>query len=204
MSGLPGRIVRSRWLPTRRDDASLVATTAWRVLSRPFYLIGGIFVSLLVLTSFAAAENLDLFVFALTGPLTIDGRLSILLSQYPFLGVTTYPFSDALLIVLAVAAGINGAIALYHFREHGLSVREGGGGILGLVVATLGVGCPTCGTAVLAGLLSLVGVTGGLSVLPFEGLSFAVLGLVMLGLSSYWLAEGMRSGEVEGCPVPRR
>ena len=192
-----------QWLPTRRADLVLVGTTAWRVCSRPWYALAAILVSGLVLTTFAAAENLDLFVFALTGPLTLAGRLSILGSQYPFLGVTTYPLSEALLILLAIAGGINGAIAIYHFREHGLSIRDGGGGLLGLIVATLGVGCPTCGTAVLAGLLSLVGVTGGLSVLPFEGLSVAVLGLGMLGLSSYWLAEGMRSGAVEGCPVPR-
>lgn len=193
-----------RWLPTRRADAALVATTAWRVCSRPWYALAGVVVAFLVLTSFAAAENLDLFVWGLTGPLDVSGRLSIVGSQYPFLGVTTYPLAEALLVVVALVAGVNGAIAVYHFREDGLSVREGGGGMVGLIVATLGVGCPTCGTAVLAGLLSLVGVTGGLSVLPFDGLSFAVLGLVMLGLSSYWLAEGMRSGEVEGCPVPRR
>lgn len=179
-----------------------MGTTAWRVLARPAYAAVGVLVTLVVLTAFAASENISLFVFALTGPLPLADRLSIVVAQYPFLGVTTYPLADALLVVVALVAGVNGAIAAYHLREHGLSVREGGGGMVGLVVTTLGVGCPTCGTAVLAGLLSLVGVTGGLSFLPFDGLSLAVVGLLLLGLSSYWLAEGMRSGEVEGCPVP--
>ncbi|EMA52000.1 hypothetical protein C448_00255 [Halococcus morrhuae DSM 1307] len=53
----------------------------------------------------------------------------------------------------------------------------------------------------LAGVLSLFGVTASLTVLPFEGLEFAALALVALVLSLFWLARGMRGGEINGCPV---
>jgi hypothetical protein len=51
------------------------------------------------------------------------------------------------------------------------------------------------------GLLSLVGVSTSLLFLPLEGLEFALGAVVVLTLSIYWLADGMRGGEINGCPV---
>jgi hypothetical protein len=53
---------------------------------------------------------------------------------------------------------------------------------------------------VLVGLLSLVGASGTV-LLPFDGLEFTALAVVALVLSSYWLADGMRGGEINGCPI---
>jgi len=79
-----------------------------------------------------------------------------------------------------------------------------GNAAAGLLLGTLGAGCAACGTAVLAGLLSLVGASGALLLLPLEGLEFALLALVALLFSIHWLADGMRGGEVAGCPVDWR
>ena len=93
------------------------------------------------------------------------------------------------------------AFVTYHLREHGLSVKEGGGSAAGVVLGVLGAGCAACGSAILVGLLSLVGATGLLTLLPFEGLEFTALAVGVLVLSMYWLADGMRGGEIRGCPV---
>jgi hypothetical protein len=69
------------------------------------------------------------------------------------------------------------------------------------VLGTLGAGCAACGSAVLAGLLSLVGGSGLLLLLPLDGLEFALGSGVVLLLSVFWLADGMRGGEINGCPV---
>jgi FtsH-binding integral membrane protein len=69
------------------------------------------------------------------------------------------------------------------------------------VLGTLGAGCAACGSAVLLGLLSLVGVSTTLLFLPLDGLEFALGAVVVLTLSIYWLADGMRGGEINGCPV---
>ncbi len=37
--------------------------------------------------------------------------------------------------------------------------------------------------------------------LPLDGLEFAFLALVVITLSLHWLADGMRGGMVNGCPV---
>jgi len=36
---------------------------------------------------------------------------------------------------------------------------------------------------------------------PLDGLEFALLALVVVTLSIYWLADGMHGGMVGGCPV---
>ena len=36
---------------------------------------------------------------------------------------------------------------------------------------------------------------------PPDGLEFALGAVVVLTLSIYWLADGMRGGEINGCPV---
>jgi len=53
----------------------------------------------------------------------------------------------------------------------------------------------------MVGLLSLVGVSTSVLFLPLDGLEFALGAVVVLTLSIYWLADGMRGGEINGCPV---
>lgn len=92
-------------------------------------------------------------------------------------------------------------MAVYHFREHRVSVQQGGTSAAGVLLGTLGAGCAACGSAVLVGLLSLFGVSTSLLFLPLDGLEFALGAVVVLLLSVFWLADGMRGGEIDGCPV---
>jgi hypothetical protein len=89
----------------------------------------------------------------------------------------------------------------YHVREHGLSAEGSGGSAIGVFLGLLGAGCAACGSAILVGVLSLVGAAGLATALPLEGLEFSGLAVVALLLSTYWLADGMRGGEIRGCPV---
>lgn len=78
---------------------------------------------------------------------------------------------------------------------------EDSGGATGVVLGMLGASCAMCGTAVLAGLFSLVGAGGILTLLPLDGLEFTFAALVALVLSIHWLAEGFRGETIRGCPV---
>lgn len=99
--------------------------------------------------------------------------------------------------------GDRDALYTHWLAAHGedLSGTESSGGVLGVVLGTLGAGCAACGSAALAGILSLFGAGGLLTLLPLDGLEFSVLALVVLLLSIYWVAEGLRGGRVNGCPV---
>lgn len=188
-------------LPTRRRDWRLMGRTARLVLTGPLYAAVAVVAALAGLTLFVLTQNLEPALFALTGDLPPAARLTILQGLYPFLG-SIYSLPTALvLVVLSALIGVDVAMVTYHLREHGLSVQESGSGALGLILGTLGAGCAACGTALLAGLLSLVGATGLVTLLPLEGLEISLLALVVVVLSIYWLADGMRGGEINGCPV---
>ncbi|MFD1513337.1 hypothetical protein [Halomarina rubra] len=190
-------------LPTRLDDWRLAARTARLVLTVPLYAVVALVAAVLALSVFVLAQNLTVVGDVVGGGLSglpVATRLEILAELYPFVGTSFDPLAGAAVLALATLTGVNLAMVAYHVREHGLTVSGSGGGLAAVVLGTLGAGCAACGTAVLAGVLSLVGV-GGLSFLPLEGLEFALVGLLAVLLSTYWLADGMRGGEINGCPV---
>ena len=49
--------------------------------------------------------------------------------------------------------------------------------------------------------MSLVGAGGVVTLLPLDGLEFAVLAVAVLVLSIYWVADGLQGGMIRGCPV---
>lgn len=188
--------------PTRRQDWHLMGRTIYLVLHVPTYLVLAVVASVGALALFAIPQNWVLFLDVVVGGhLPVVSRLRLLLELMPFIGTSFTLAQGLVLLVAAVLAGLNIALATYHLREHRVSLRAGSGSLGGLVLGTLGAGCAACGTAVLAGLLSLVGAAGVLTLLPLEGLEIALLAVVFIALSIWWLADGMRGGEIAGCPV---
>ncbi|SFR57296.1 hypothetical protein SAMN04487947_2408 [Halogeometricum rufum] len=189
-------------VPSGRDDVRLVGRTARLVLSLPAYALVALLTTLAALTAFAVAQNLTLVTDVVVGgSLPVGTRLSVLLELFPVVGALYSPAQSVVVVAVAALVGVDVAMVVYHLREHGVSARSGGGSLAGVVLGTLGAGCAACGTAVLAGLLSLVGVGGATLLLPFEGLELGVLAALSLLLSMFWLADGMRGGEINGCPI---
>jgi hypothetical protein len=189
-------------LPTTRSDVRLVARTARLVLSLPAYALFALVVWVVTLSAFVLSQNL-----ALVGDVVVGGslppaaRFRILAELYPFVGTSYSVLSGSALVVVAALTGVDLAMVAYHVREHGLSAEGSGGSAAGVVLGALGAGCAACGSAVLAGVLSLVGASGLALLLPLDGVEFALLASLALVLSMYWLADGMRGGEIDGCPV---
>ncbi|XGI83200.1 hypothetical protein ACEU6E_07915 [Halorutilales archaeon Cl-col2-1] len=189
-------------VPKRKDDFRLMARTARLVLSIPAYAVLAAVAGFVGLNVLVISQNMALFLdTVVTGSLPLGARLGILQGLYPFVS-PSYPFVMSTFIVgVAGLFGVNLSMLAYHFKENGVSVREGSGSAVGLFLGVLGAGCAACGTAVLAGILSVFGVVGGLAFLPFDGVEFSVLAALALLVSVYWIADGMRGGEVAGCPV---
>lgn len=189
-------------LPTRARDWQLIGRTIQLVLGIPRYTILAVLASVGSLSLFVLSRNLDLFVnVILLGNLSPTARFTVLVGLFPLVGNAYAVTSSILLIATAVLVGIDIALLTYYLRHRRLSVREGSGSLVGVVFGTLGAGCASCGAAVLAGLFSLVGAGGVLTLLPLDGLEFTLVALVVLVLSVYWLAEGLRGGIIRGCPV---
>ena len=188
-------------VPSSADDWRLVGRTARLVLSVPTYAVVALLAAGVGLSLFVFSLNLPLVELALTGTLPRGARLTILANLYPFVGSAFDPLQGGLLVAVAVLFGVDVAMVTYHLREHGVSLSGGGGSALGAVLGALGAGCAACGSALLVGVLSLFGVSASLLFLPLDGLEFALLALVALLLSMFWVADGMRGGRVAGCPV---
>lgn len=190
------------WLPTKRKDWRYMGRTARLVLSVPIYAAVATVAGVVGLSLFVITQNIplvrDLVVF---GPLPLGDRLTILINLFPFIGTGFDLPTSLLLIAIGTLTGVNIAMLLYHLREHRLSLGGSSGSVGGVIFGTLGAGCAACGSAVVAGVLGLFGAGWLLALLPLEGLEFAFVGLLVLVLSTFWLAEGMRGGEVAGCPV---
>jgi hypothetical protein len=171
------------------------------VVTMPLYAIVAAVAAVAGLTLFVLSQNLPLVSFLLSGSLGLESRLVILSQQYPFIGTNYDAIQGVLLLVTAGLIGVNTAMLVYHLREHALSAAQGTTSVAGVVLGTLGAGCAACGSAVLAGVLSLFSATASLAFLPLDGLEFALIALLALVLSVFWLARGMRGGEINGCPV---
>lgn len=193
-----------RWLPTRAADWRLVGRTAGLVLSIPVYALTALASAVVGMTLFVAVQNGPLLRFVLFGPLPLENRVTILVNLYPFVGSGFGTAESAILVATGAVVGVNAAMLAYHLREREVSLRGGTGSFGGIVLGALGAGCAACGTALVAGVLGVFGAAGLIALLPLGGLEFALVALAVVGLSTFWLAEGMRGGEVRGCPIDPR
>lgn len=90
-------------------------------------------------------------------------------------------YFSALLILVPIALvlfGSNFGLTILLLRTRS-GLKWQGGTLLGVAIGGFGAGCPACG----AFLLSLVGVTAGLSALPFAGLEFWTASVGVMGLT---------------------
>jgi hypothetical protein len=197
--GVGTRVVRR--LPAGRADWRLMGRTARLVLGGPGYALLALLAAFAGLSLFVLSLNTALAGFALAGDLALGARLRVLVGLYPFVGSAYGPLQGTLLVLVSLLLGVDVSMATYHFREHRVTVEASGASALGVLLATLGAGCAACGVPILLGVLSLLGVPSAALLLPFDGLEFAALAAVVLVLSIHWLADGMRGGEIRGCPV---
>jgi len=189
-------------LPTSRSDWRLVGRTVRLVLGRPPYASFALLVGSLVAIGLSASQNLRFVVRVLvSAEVSIGFKVEFLSSLLPFLGPQFDAFHGTAIYAIAALTGVNVAVLAYHLLEHDLSVEGSGGSAAGVVFGTLGAGCAACGPGILAGVVGVVGGAGLLTALPFHGLEFSMVAVVVLLLSIYWLADGMRGGEIRGCPV---
>ena len=110
---------------------------------------------------------------------TVHTLVSKLASQPLYLALLSGLVASAL-VLFGLNVGLLGLLVRARAQ-----VRGQGGSVMGILISSFGVGCPSCG----AFLLSLVGVTAGLSALPFAGLELWFLsGLIMA--YTFWRSLG--------------
>jgi hypothetical protein len=133
-----------------------------------------------VLSASVGALALALLYYGLLLRETTLHTMASKLSGQPIYVVALAVLAPAALVLFGANVGLAGLLLRARTRVH-----EQGGSLLGILIGAFSVGCPSCG----AFLLSLVGVTAGLSVLPFAGLELWFLsGLIMA--YTFWRSLG--------------
>lgn len=189
-------------LPTSRADWRLLARTVRLVLGHPSYAAIAILAGLLAAMLMAVSLHLQFAVDVLgTDGISVQLKFGIVLSMLPFVGSQGSAIQGIALYAIAALAGASIAVLAANRIERDGQADGGGESAASVVVALLGAGSAACGPAMLAGVAGILGLDGVLATLPFHGLEGSMLAAVVLVLSTYWLADGMRGAEIRGSPV---
>lgn len=108
-----------------------------------------------------------------------------------------------LTIATSILFGINTSLFFYQWRKYGVPnvFSQGGSSGVGAILGLLASSCPVCGVT----MLSMLGVVGGLSTLPFNGLELKTLSLLLIGGSviySYWWLQKNQCSSAN-CPIEK-
>lgn len=102
----------------------------------------------------------------------------------------TFSVSSLILSTLgSLLGGINISLAYIYMKTRGEVILKSGlySGI-GLFLAFIGIGCAACGTALIAVLLSFLGLSAMVHALPYQGQEIGYIGIIFLCMATYSLA----------------
>ncbi len=163
------------------------------------YAIVAVAASLLAFTLSIWLRNLGLIVTTFGSSLFSFGDSLLLLFRL-LGGIVTdaTPLAATLIVAMSLLFGINAALLIYYFvqRRRLPKVKESTTTIGGLVAAIFGVGCASCGTFILGAVLSSIGASGALALLPLGGQEFLLLSIILLAGSIYWTVRSIQASAV--------
>jgi len=115
---------------------------------------------------------------------SFSARIEILLSSFGGIKSNFAATSRVITLLITSLFGVNASMVAHYLKRRFVLDRAAGSSILGTVFGMLGVGCASCGSVIVSTLLgaSFVGM------LPFKGLEFGMIGIVILLISVYLIA----------------
>lgn len=155
--------------------------------------MGALLVAFAVLSAALLLPNLEVIKQVVFSSAVDWGtKLSFIASLYGSLFTNFTPLSAGYLVLIAVLFGINIGLLTFYIRrrqEASMGKRAQLASIGGIVSASLGIGCAACGSVIITSVLALFGATGLMTLLPFHGQEFGLLGLVLLVFSIRYLMQ---------------
>jgi len=139
-----------------------------------YILFSGLF-SFFVFSFNAAIRNYKL--------LFSEFSISLFLNLIIGVHSTMSPISFVFLIIISMLSGIVFSLSLFLLKRQ--IAYSAGIGLSGIITSVLTPACSSCAL----GLAGILGIGGFLSVLPFKGLEFGVLGISLLVASVAYLSK---------------
>ncbi len=150
-----------------------------------FFIIPTLLLATIYLVLVLYLMNLGLVQDTLFGDHTFSYKINLLIALLGGMWTAMTGISLLILMTTALLTGANMTLMIRRLntlKSAGkLHLVVGGSSLLGIV----GSGCASCGLPV----LSLLGITGSLTFLPFNGDEISVLSLILLSASLYFLLK---------------
>lgn len=125
--------------------------------------------------------------------------LNELLTVLPTMMRTRPGYAAASLALIALTGtllGINATLVARHIRFRS-AVTHGALAAVGTTSGLIGAACPACAVGLFPIIAGSLGSTFSLAALPFFGLEFGLLAVLLLGASTWLLTS-----EAKACPIP--
>ena len=148
------------------------------VFSKKKYLIMSLILSLAIFILFIVLNNLPMFASALKINLAL--MPAVLSNAIWLIYSVKGPFLFGLIILISLLAGLNLSLLIYKFKLAVPSSDKGSAiGFAGIFGGALSSGCSACTLP----LISILGISGSLAVLPLKGEEFTILAILLLLVS---------------------
>src|SRR3989344_8289684 len=130
-----------------------------------------------------------LFLVWTDSSISLGDKLTLPISLLSSIATNFTLLSASYTIAIALLAGINTALIVHLIRTRGVFGGGAAIGASGIFTGALGLGCAACGSLILTSLIGIAGGIGILALLPLRGSEFGIVGVVLLGFSTYLLAR---------------
>jgi hypothetical protein len=156
------------------------------------YIILALTVSTFVLMVAILLPNSTLLTLLWTSDsVSILGKLSVTLSLLGSLTTNFSALSALTTVTISILVGVNisSMTYLYQRQKHLLSSGSVTTTSVGALFGMFSVGCAACGSIILTSFLGIVGGIGALTFLPFRGQEIGILGVLILGYTTFLLVR---------------
>ena len=161
-----------------------------KVYRKPTYAILALSVSVVVFTFAVWLPNIRLIAnIIISADVPFVSKIKLPLSLLGSIATNFTLLPASYTIAIAFLAGINAALVIHLMRTQREFVGGGIIGASGIFTGALGLGCAACGSLILTSIIGTVGGIGVLALLPLRGSEFGIIGVLLLGYSTYLLAK---------------
>ncbi len=161
-----------------------------KVFGNFYYSIFAVFVFLSVFLFSAWLSNISFFSDLLISPtISLKDKLNLIFSSFNILKESFGLFSAIITVLISFLFAVNITLLIYYVKRKIKFYKSAGLSFFGMIFGLLGVGCAACGSVILSSIFGIGATAGFLGFLPFNGMEFGVLGVVILAFSIFLMAK---------------
>ena len=164
------------------------------VFKKPSYAILALVVSFVIYVVSIWLPSKDLLRLVFNSELFDFGeKIKFLWNMFGLIKTNFTITSGTFVVILSLLGGVNMTLFTFYFKRRVKLQKSAGVGLIGIIVGFLGIGCASCGSIVLSSLIGFSAAVSFVGFLPFHGLEFAIIGIVVIIVSIYLIAKKIQN-----------